>query len=57
VDFQVQQTGIARAFDNAFIERPGEHRREQSEHVNFHARWSSSFSLFQFNILPEQAKA
>jgi len=40
--FSVQQTGIARTFDDAFIERPGEHRREQSEHVNFTP--SSSFS-------------
>jgi hypothetical protein len=36
VDLQVQQAGLARPHDDAFIQRPGEHRREQSEHVNFH---------------------
>jgi hypothetical protein len=36
VDFEIQQTGFPRPLDDAFIERPGEHGREQSEHVNFH---------------------
>ena len=37
VDFQIQQAFFARPHDDAFIERPGKHRREQSQHVNFHS--------------------
>src|SRR5581483_4657989 len=36
VDLQIEQTFFSRPHDDAFIERPGEHRRKQSEHVNFH---------------------
>ena len=38
VDRQVQQPFCARPFDDAFIERPREHCREQSQHVDFHGR-------------------
>jgi len=36
VDFQVQQTFLARSLNDTFVQRSGEHGRKQSEHVNFH---------------------
>src|SRR6185295_15478799 len=36
VDFQIQQTGVARPLDDALIQRPREHRGKQCENINLH---------------------
>src|SRR6516164_7483080 len=55
VDLQIQQTRIPRPLDDALIQRPGEPRRKQGEHVNFHLSRSSSFSSSSSNSITRRS--